>query len=110
MRKNGGLQSPGHDAGGHGGTPARQARGGEGNAGSSRLGSRSQLDDGGVERLAEHWTELLDWRQGDTRASSPKQRRRRGDDDAREREGTGSGMALSTRPGAPWRAVGRAKD
>jgi hypothetical protein len=94
MRKNGGLQSPGHDAGGHGGTPARQARGGEGNAGSPRLGSRSQLDDGGVERLAEHWTELLDRRQGDTRARA---RRSNGGDaetttHARERE-----------PGVEWR-------
>ena len=110
MRKNGGLRSPGHDASGYGGAPARKARDGEGNAGSPRLGSRNQLDDGEVERLAERWAEWLDRRCGDTRASSPKQRRRRGDDDAREREGTGSGMALSTRPGALRRAEGRAED
>ena len=44
------------------------------------------------------------------RASSPKQRRRRGEEDARERERAESGMTLSTRPGALWRAVGRAGD
>jgi len=40
------------------------------------------------------------------RASSPKQQRRRGEDDERERERARGEMALSTRPGASWRPRG----
>jgi len=42
------------------------------------------------------------------RASLPKQRQWREEDDEREREGTRVEMALSTRSGVPWRPVGHA--
>jgi len=44
------------------------------------------------------------------RASLPKQRWRRGEDDRRERGRTRVEMAQTTWPGAPWRAVGHAED
>jgi len=70
MRGNGGLQSPGHDTGDHGGAPARKARDGEGNVGLPKLGSRNQHDDGNAGKLAEHWVELLGRRCRDASAQA----------------------------------------